>query len=98
MRALLQTEIIQDPDFVLLSVTDADIMNSLTLMAAHNLNATDSILLATLRSYFQSLGRTDCVVISSDKRLLRAAAIEGYHTINPETLGVSDVPSLLQSF
>lgn len=96
--SLLQTEIIQDPDFVLLSVSDADIMNSLTFMAAHNLNATDSILLATLQSYLQSLGRTDCVVVSSDKRLLRAAVSEGYRTINPELLGISDLPSLLQSF
>jgi hypothetical protein len=37
------------------------------------------------------------VVIASDQRLLRAAAAEGFWTLNPEQLSAENVPALLAS-
>ena len=38
-----------------------------------------------------------CVLVASDKRLLRAAELEGLRTLNPEVTALEDVPAFLAS-
>jgi hypothetical protein len=49
------------------------------------------------RQYSQVLpsGRSGCVVIAADRRLLRAADAEGLKTLDPETLSTASVPAFL---
>jgi hypothetical protein len=91
----LQTEVVQNPDFGLLTITDAHVFSSIETMRRHNLNATDAVLLTLLVEFSRSPGAPSCVLIASDHRFLRAAASVGLPTLNPETLVPADVPSLL---
>jgi predicted nucleic acid-binding protein len=93
----LQAEVVNDPGFGLLPIDDAAIFASIFLMRKHNLNATDAAILTMLLDYVQSLPPVSriCVLVAADRRLLRAADAEGLKTVNPETLAVADVPSLL---
>jgi hypothetical protein len=50
-----------------------------------------------LMEYTQVLpeGRSACVLVAADRRLLRAADAEGLRILNPETLLATDVPAFL---
>ena len=91
----LQDEIIDDEDFRLLSVDDAIVFESITMMHGHNLNATDAALLVLLVAYTSSPLNSACTLVTSDLRLFRAAQAEGLSAINPELLTVADVAGLL---
>jgi predicted nucleic acid-binding protein len=93
----LQAEVVLGSDFSLLSISDATVFASTTMMSRHNINATDAAILTLLLEYSQTLprGKTDCVIVAADRRLLRAADTEGLGTIDPEALPVIDVPGLL---
>jgi len=95
----LQTEVVMGSDFDLLTIGDATVFASPAMMNRHNLNATDAAILTLLLEYSQTLasGRAGCVVIAADRRLLRAADVEGLGTIDPEALAHVDVPGLLAS-
>lgn len=95
----LQAEIVDDPDFDLLSIGDAAIFASIALIRRHNLNATDAAILAMLLDYLQALplARSACILVAADKRLLRSADAEGLKTLDPEALSVNDVPAFLSS-
>ena len=91
----LQAEVVNAPDFGLLTITDAIVFSSIATMQRHNLNATDAAILTLLLEFSQSPGAPVCVLIASDHRFLRATASEGMPTLNPETLVPADVPGLL---
>jgi len=93
----LEQEVLASPDFDLLSVDDAAIVNSLSLIRRHNLNASDAIILTLFLRYyhFHAPGRSPCVLIAADQRLLRAAAAEGLATLNPELVSPAEVPAIL---
>jgi predicted nucleic acid-binding protein len=91
----LQAEVVTSVDFNLLPISDATVFASVAMVRKHNLNATDATILTTWLNYVQSSGVTGCVLVASDKRLLRAADNEGLKTLNPETLPVADVPAFL---
>jgi len=95
----LQAEVVSGPNFGLLSISDAMVFASTGIMRQHNLNATDAAILALLLDYTQLLpsGRSGCVVIAADRRLLRAADAEGLKTVDPEALADADVPAFLAS-
>jgi predicted nucleic acid-binding protein len=95
----LQAEVVNSPDFRLLSITDATVFASIGIIHQHSLNATDAAILALLLEYTQVLpsGRSGCVVIAADRRLLRAADAEGLKTVDPEALATADVPAFLAS-
>ncbi|MDQ2799033.1 MAG: type II toxin-antitoxin system VapC family toxin [Armatimonadota bacterium] len=90
----LRAEVLGDPDFGLLSITDALIFGSLSLMGAHNINSVDACLLATYLR-FQRTTAEPCLLVASDKRLLRAAEAEGLNGLNPEEIVPGDVPRAL---
>lgn len=90
-------EVVQYPDFALLTISDSAIFASIARMRKHNLNATDAAILTVFLDYGRSPGASKCVLVAADKRLLRAADLEGLSTLNPEALPASDVPSFLAS-
>ena len=90
----LRNDVIINPSFRLLTVTDAAIIGSIAVIQKHNLNSTDAALLTTFPRYAQ-LSSDPCVLIAADQRLLRAAHAEGLAVINPETLPAPDVAAFL---
>jgi predicted nucleic acid-binding protein len=96
-RAALRSEVLDDPDFQLLTVDDAAFLAGITLTDLHNLNSSDAALLAPYLRYarLQPAGSPTCVLIASDQRLLRAAQLEGLATLNPELVLAADVPAAL---
>lgn len=90
----LRNDILALPRLQLVSVTDADILFSITYIQRHNINATDAALLATLLRYAQAAGET-CALVAADARFCRAASAEGLAVINPETLPAADVSAFL---
>jgi|SRR5579871_2396870 len=99
-KSSLRAELINDPDFVLLSIEDAAFYSGIALMETHNLNATDAALLILYQSYIQTFASDSDIVfllVAADERLIRTARAEGLRAINPETLPVADVPVYLAS-
>ncbi len=96
-RLVLEAEVLLNPGFELMSVTDGDILDGIALTDRHNLNSTDASLLAAYlrRRRAQPAGNPACLLIASDKRLLRAAQAEGLDTLNPQTTPAADIPMRL---
>ncbi len=91
----LRVEVVDDPLFGILPISDEIIFASISIIDKHNLNATDAAILTMLLQALPSPPPTDFILIASDKRLLRAAEAEGIVTLNPEELPASDVPDFL---
>jgi len=96
-RVDLRDEVLHGSGMGLLSVTDPDVLDGITLVDQHNLNSSDGAILACfLRfAHSQAPGSPACLLIASDQRLLRAAQLEGLGTLNPERLPTADVPAFL---
>ncbi len=90
----LRAEVLGDPDFGLLSVSDALVFGSLSLMQAHNVNSADAAILATFLR-FQRLSPDPCLLVASDKRLLGAAEAEGLPGLNPEEVSAGGLTQRL---
>ena len=97
VAAALRHEVIGSPDFGFLNVDDVAVLASLPLIQRHNLNSMDATLLSVLLRHAQAQppDAPRYVVVSADRRLLRAAEEEGFTTINPESTPAADVPALL---
>jgi predicted nucleic acid-binding protein len=93
----LYQEVIRAGDFVLLSLDDETVMNSIAVIAQHNLNSADAAILTAYLEYERGLpdGSPPCLLVAADQRLLRAAQAEGFQTLNPESLAAADVPGIL---
>lgn len=108
-QALLDfnAEVTDSGSFLKISVDDNLIYSAIALLHAHNLNATDTVVLRAalnLRAALKQQGE-DLVLWASDKRLARAARAEGITVFDPETetvdalrqlLGVDQQPSVQQ--
>lgn len=82
----IQNEIISSSEINLLSLDDNLVYLSFSLIEKHSINATDALVLRSALEEAANLrtqGR-DLVMISSDKRLIRASKAEGLLTFNPE--------------
>ena len=93
----LQEEIAENESFLMLRMDDAVMYSSIFFIEKHNLNSTDAALLTTLLDFACSEGAPVCVMVSADKRLLRAAAAEKLPTLDPETASAADAAMLLAS-
>lgn len=93
--ALMQTEVLDADDFLFLAVPDSLPLDSLPMVLRHNLNATDAVLLTLLKEFSEAANAPQCLLVSADQRLLRAAEAEDFGTINPETCSVADALTLL---
>ena len=100
-KSSLRSELINDPDFMLLSIDDTAFYRGIDLMETHNLNATDAALLVLFRSYVQFFAPDSGItflLVAADERLVRTANAEGLRAVNPEILLAADVPAYLASF
>jgi len=95
--AALRREVINSSDMGFVAVDESIVLAGLSLMERHNINTTDAALLAALLRYARSQPPADaaCILVTSDKRLLRAAAAEGLQVLNPQNMSVADVPKFL---
>ena len=94
----LQSEVITG-DFDLLSISDQLIFSASSLVDAHNMNSADAAILATYLRFQSLLPRNSptCLLVASDKRLLRAAAAEGLQILDPESLSPSEASVLISA-
>jgi predicted nucleic acid-binding protein len=86
--ASLQAEIVHDPEFQLLAISEDHVFASIEVMHRHNLNSTDAILLSVLLDIAAFPDAPDIVVVTSDNRLERAATVEGFTVWNPEAMTI----------
>jgi hypothetical protein len=91
----LQAETINNPDFAFLAVDDSAVLSAIPLIQRHNLNTADAVILAIILRYARLTPNSSILMISADRRLLRAAQTEGISTLDPETLAAIDVAPLL---
>ena len=97
-RLLLEREVLLNPDFTLFSVSDSDLLDGILLTDQHNLNTSDAAILAAfLRRIRTAPVNSIPVLIASDRRLLRAAALEGLRTLDPAAVALADLSSTLAS-
>lgn len=83
----LRDEVIDNPDFATITADDPNVIDSIGFIIQHSINSTDAIVLASaLQINFEFIQRGDKLIfVSSDKRLNRAAQLEGLEVLNPET-------------
>jgi predicted nucleic acid-binding protein len=98
-RSLLRRDVLLNPNFPLLTITDQDVLDGITLNDQYNLNSTDAAILAAYLRYARAQPpiAPTCVLVTADQRFLRAATAEGLRAINPETLPAADVAAFLAS-
>lgn len=95
--ANFRAEVIDTGDFSITSVTDSMILSALSLIAKHNLNATDAVILRSAVDISQGLSTEEdqLVLWTSDRRLAQAAQREGIAVFDPEVETVDSLDGLL---
>lgn len=94
-RAALREEVLASTRFTLLHADRDDFLTGIGLADRHNLNATDGAVLRVFLTFMRTaVAPGDCVLVASDRRLLRAAALEGLRTLDPERVSVEELPVL----
>jgi predicted nucleic acid-binding protein len=94
----LNDEIIDNEVLSLTTVDDQLIFSSQQLIVQHNINATDAIILQSCLDLQQRLPEEDqLVLLSSDKRLLRAAQNNNVSVLDPEVANFSELQVLMNS-
>ncbi len=95
----LQSEVVTG-SFDLLSISDQTIFSAPSLVDAHNMNSADAAILAVYLNFQSSLLRNSptCLLVASDKRLLRAAIAEGLQILDPESLSPDAASALISAF
>jgi len=79
----------------LLEMSNISVVKSLGLIQRQNLNSTDAVILTLYQEHLAVTGRKDAVVVSSDHRMLRAAAAEGLAVIEPDGFDVNTTANFL---
>ena len=92
-----KSEVSNNPDFTKTSVNDALLTAAVDLLSKHNLNASDTIILLSAINLQLSLHQKgdDLILCVADKRLARAATVEGITVFNPETDTIPRLHQLL---
>src|SRR5262249_54775489 len=90
-------EVVHSADYRKISVADTLVHASASLVEAYSINATDAVILQSALDAAVTLraAGNDLVLVSSDKRLLKAAQAEGLRTFDPETQTQADLDTLL---
>ncbi len=98
-QALLdfRAEVLDGDEFQMISVDDALVFESHAHIEQHNLNATDASILQSALGIAEELRQeTDrLILLSSDRRLIRAAKNEGLLCLNPEEDSLEDLAALV---
>lgn len=93
----LEAEVIQNDEFVTLDINPSVLSSALSLIAQHNINSSDAIILssALTRQHSLQLTNDNLMFWASDKRLLRAAQAEGLTVFDPEIETLLHLQTLL---
>jgi hypothetical protein len=93
----LRNEVLLDPAFQFITISDEDFLAGIVLTDQHNLNSSDAAILASYLRYMraQPLASPTSILVAADHRLIRAANTEGLRALNPEIVPAADVPSIL---
>jgi len=93
-----RAEVIDQDEFSATSVNDTVLLSALELIAKHNLNATDAVILRSALNLHQILreGNEELILWTSDRRLVRAAQAEGLTVFNPEEETIERLHQLLE--
>jgi len=78
-------------------LSEAIVMESLPHISKHNVNASDALYLhqvILLKNLLRRVGH-DVILVASDRRLVRAATVEGISVLDPEIAIVADVGRLI---
>lgn len=81
----LQAEVVNAPEFGLLSISDEAVFACVLMMQKHNINATDAAILTVLLEYAQAAETPPVLLI----------AAEGMATLNPEFVSPADIAALM---
>jgi predicted nucleic acid-binding protein len=92
-----QNEVLGAPDFTKVPATDQVVYAAVSLLQKHSINANDAVVLQAALDLAVPLrtAGSDLLLVTSDKRLLRAARAEGLLTFDPETQSQADLDALL---
>ena len=98
-KRLLDDEIVHRAEVELVLPTEKQVSASWEFIEKHSINSTDAILLqcALDASIELKTGGDNLVLVSSDKRLLRASRDEGLVTFDPETDSQTTLDFLINS-
>ena len=95
-RQALYLETLTSATFIILTIADSDVLQSITYIDLYNLNSSDAAILGTYLRYARAQPLdARCVLGAADQRLIRAAKAEGLSTLNPEEVAADDVPTAL---
>jgi len=94
-----KSDVIDNPDFLKISVKDNLVYDSMPLIEKHSINATDAMILQSCLNIAEVKRNSgnDLVLATSDRRLQTAAEAEGIRTINPEVVSLEKIERLIQS-
>lgn len=94
----INQELLDNENFDVASVDNTLILSALELIAEHNINATDAVVLRSclnLQQLLQGQGHR-LIFWTCDKRLVRAAQQEGVDVFDPEIETIARLHALLQ--
>ena len=99
VRQHFETEFVKSSEVEQVLPTEDQITTSWELIEKHSLNSTDAIILQCALDKANQLRTTgrDLILVSSDKRLLRATQNEGLLTFDPETDSQTTLDFLINS-
>lgn len=99
IKQRFETEIIHSPEVVKMLPIKSQIAESWKFIEKHSINSTDAIILQCALDRVRELltNGDNLVLVSSDKRLLRAAKNEGMLTFDPETDSQTALDVLIDS-
>ncbi len=92
-----RSDILDEADVAKVTATDVLVNAAFPLVQAHSINANDAVLLRSALDLADALRDVakDLVLVTSDRRLSRAAAAEGLTTFDPETQTQAELDALL---
>ncbi len=93
-----RAEVIDHEEFLATSVNDALLLSALDLIAKHNINATDAVILRSVLNLRPTLREegSEVTLWTADKRLARAAQREGIAAFDPEVETMGRLRQLLE--
>jgi predicted nucleic acid-binding protein len=95
----LKAEVLDPDDFATLALEDVVILDSLPLIDKHSINSTDAVVLRLCIELAGQLraGGDGLVLVTSDRRLLKAAQAEALVTFDPEAQTQAELDAPLAS-
>lgn len=92
-------EVIDAKAFAKATINDSLVMSALSFVAKHNINSTDAVILRSVLNMKEKLDATgdQLVLLSSDKRLIKAAKIENVDVFDPEAETLASLQKLIDT-